>query len=538
MMKVTFSLLMLLFIGACSTATPATTDAAGSEDGQTESTNTEWTLQPWWLDFDRPELALAVQATLQGNLDLKSAAARLRQVEIQSRIIAGNQMPSASVGLQAARSRTNLIGLPFPGAPEVLPITTSQMGLGLNLSWELDLWGRMEAEEEAAIAQWQAGQADWQGAQLSLSAQVGKTWLSAAATEMELQLSEKLAADADRIARHLEQRYQSGLAPANLMQSAQSNAQLAHARLSGLRIQLDQQQRSLRTMTGGDTQVNLATLPTIPAPFPESLPADAIARRPDLRAAEAQILGAEAQHQVARSSLYPRLSLTASGGTSSNTLSDLLDGDLRVWSLAGNLVAPLFEGGKLRNQVELRAAGIEEKQLQFVQRALLAYAEVENALLAEQELRGQLQTMDRVVQQALSDQNRAQRRFQQGTGTLLDLLQVQMTHTQKKMDLLQVQLQLLLNRVNLYLAVGGDLRGVAIASKYVSGFNHATHHCTQNCCSCCHFGRWLCRRNLVNGNCTATGTSTASCNLAIGRSIAGAIASPRIGRQHSWRTKP
>ncbi len=463
-MKVYFSLWMLLLTGACSTANQAPHNQIHNEDGQAGSTSADWTLQPWWLDFDRPDLALAVEATLHGNLDLKSAAARLRQVEMQSRIIAGNQMPAASVGMQAARSRTNLIGLPFPGAPNVLPITTSQMGLGLNLSWELDLWGRMEAEEDAAIAQWQASRADWQGAQLSLSAQVGKTWLSAAATEMELQLGEKLAADADRIAQHLQHRYQSGLAPANLMQSAQSNAQLAHTRLSGLRIQLDQQQRSLRTMTGGDTQVNLAALPEIPAPLPETLPADAIARRPDLRAAEAQILSAEAQHQVARSSLYPRLSLTASGGTSSNTLSDLLDGDLRVWSLAGNLVAPLFEGGKLRNQVELRAAGIEEKQLQFVQRALLAYAEVENALLAEQELRGQLQSMDQVVYQALSDQNRAQRRFQQGTGTLLDLLQTQMTHTQKQMDFLHVHLQLLLNRVNLYLAVGGDFHGVSIAS--------------------------------------------------------------------------
>ena len=423
----------------------------------------EWQLHPWWQDFGSGALNQTVDLALQNNMDLQAAAARLEQLEIQTRLVAGQKMPSLNASLGSGRSRTNLIGLPFPGAPEVLPITTTQANLGLNLSWELDLWGRLDAEENAALAQWQAGGADWQGAQLSLAGQTSKLWLGAVSAAVELRLTEQLVATTNDLADHLGQRYRQGLLPANMWNSAQNNAQQAAARLHTLQVNLDQQKRALQSMLSGDTyaldNLALATeLPAMPSALPIDVPADAISRRPDLRAAEARLIAANEEWKAAKASLYPRLSLTASGGTSSNTLGDLLDGDLRVWSLAGNLVAPLFEGGRLRNQVELRQAGISQFELEFVQRALMAYAEVEGALVAEQELRQQLQALQQVQQRALKDQHRAQQRFQQGVGTLSDWLQAQLDVQQKQLDLLQVQRALLLNRIDLYLAMGGDLR--------------------------------------------------------------------------------
>lgn len=465
------SMTLPLAITGCTAAPTDDSEAQGRLEQTRSATLAQpnWQLQPWWHDFGNDELNRTVSAALENNLDLRAAAARLRQLEIQTQMVAGQKMPSVAASLGAGRSRTNLIGLPFPGAPDVLPITTSQANLGLNLSWELDLWGRLDAEENAAIAQWQAGGADWQGAQLSMAGQTSKAWLGAVAAAVEQGLVEEMADTADQLATHLGQRYQQGLVPADLWHGAQNSAQQARSRLHTLQVALDQQQRALQVLLSGDAHAvnELAmadALPPLPTPLAADLPAQVVARRPDLRAAEARLLAAESERKIARASLYPRLSLTASGGTSSNNLGDLLDGDLRVWSLAGNLVAPLFEGGRLRNQVELRQAGVQQHQLEFVQRALMAYAEVEGALLTEQELRAQYHALQQVWRRTQKDEQRAARRFQQGVGTLSAWIQARLEEQQKRLDLLQVQRALLLNRIDLYLALGGDLRPAASAS--------------------------------------------------------------------------
>jgi outer membrane protein, multidrug efflux system len=461
--------LVLFGLVSCASNPDSEQDWNDQETPESAAQAIDWQMQPWWQEFSDEQLDQVVSHVLENNLDLQAAGARLRQLELQTRMVAGQKMPSVAASLGSARSRTNLIGLPFPGAPEVLPITTTQANLGLNLSWELDLWGRLDAEEDAAIAQWQAGSADWQGAQLSLAGQAGRTWMGAVGTAVELQLAEEMASIANDLAEHLGKRYQQGLLPADVWHSAQNNAQQAEARLHGMNVNLDQQQRALRIMMSGDLNaaddvVLAKALPQLPPPLAEDLSAQVVSRRPDLRAAEARLLAATAEQKVAEASLYPRLSLTASGGTSSNTLGDLLDGDLRVWSLAGNLVAPLFEGGRLRNQVKLREAGVSQFELEFVQRALMAYAEVEGALVAEQELRMQYQAMEEILQRAQNDQQRAQRRFQQGVDTLANWLQARLDVQQKQLDLLQVHRALLLNRIDLYLALGGDLRPAASAS--------------------------------------------------------------------------
>ncbi len=465
------SALLLVAVAACSSPTAKTeqqSDALVSEHASPIAVEA-WQLQPWWQDFASADLNHTIDGVLQNNLDLRAAAAQLHQLELQTQLVAGQKMPSVSASLGAGRSRTNLIGLPIPGAPSVLPITNSQANLGLNLSWELDLWGRIDAEEDAALAQWQAGTAEWQGAQLSLAGQASKVWFAAVAADVELRLSEELAATAHALADHIGKRYRQGLAPADLWNSARNTAQQMDARLHSVKINRDQQLRALQSMRSGNTYQTTASglatqLPDLPPTLAADLPAQVVARRPDLRATEARLLAAHSEHSVARASLYPRLALTASGGTMSETLGDLLDGDLRVWSLAGNLVAPLFEGGRLRNQVELRAAGISQAELEFTQRALLAYAEVESALLAEQELREQWQTMAEVHDRSKQDLQRAERRYQQGVGSLATTLQSRMDQQQKELELLQTHLMVLINRIDLYLALGGDLRPLVSAT--------------------------------------------------------------------------
>jgi outer membrane protein TolC len=185
------------------------------------------------------------------------------------------------------------------------------------------------------------------------------------------------------------------------------------------------------------------------------LPADLVSRRPDLAAAERRVAAAYAGVSSAKRALLPRISLTGSGGTSSNELGDLLNGDFSVWSIAGSLLQPIFQGGRLRANLDLAKTQGEIALTQYQQAALNAFAEVENTLANEQYLNESQIALEEATSQALAARDLAEAQYNRGLINFVTMLETQRSAYDNERQLLTVRRQRLDARIDLYLSLGG-----------------------------------------------------------------------------------
>ncbi len=405
-------------------------------------------------------LATYVYEALEQNHDLQVAATRVEAAGAQARIAGAALSPHLSANTDGSRRRQNFIGFPIPGAgTEVLSSTTTTYGAALNLSWELDLWGRLRAGKSAALADLQASLADMEAARLSLVAQTARAFFAALESTGQVRLSESTVENLRLAAEQIRQRYVRGLRPSLDLRLALSNEATAAAVLQQRLRARDAALRQLELLLGRYPSATIRTgelLPSLPPAVPTGLPADLISRRPDLIAAERRLAAAGARVTEARRALYPRLSLTASGGRSSSELKDLLDGDFAVWNLVSNLSQPLFQGGRLRAGVDLASATSEQALIRFVQSALRAFGEVEAALAAEHYLARQEVSLRSAAAEAGAGHMLASERYRQGLEDMTTLLEAQRRAFNADSQLLLVQRQRIDARIDLHLALGGD----------------------------------------------------------------------------------
>ena len=344
----------------------------------------------WWTDFGDPVLDDVVASTLQRNYDLRAAAARLDQALADSRIAGADLQPRLQVGLNGSQRKQNFIGFPIPGAEDrVLSSVFTNYGVSLDLTWEVDLWGRLRAGARAALADLQSRAADLRAAQLSLAGQTTKAWFAIAEAQQQLRLAEATVASFRASSEQVRERFEQGLRPALDVRLALSNLASAEALREQRGQQLDASIRQLEVLMGRYASGAMAapsTLPAAPAVIPGGLPSDLVRRRPDVVAAERRIAAARQRLRVAQRDLYPQFSLTASTGTATDALQDLVKRDFGVWTLLGNLVQPLLQGGRLRAGVDRAEARAAEELAAYANTTLQAFSEVETALAAEEYL--------------------------------------------------------------------------------------------------------------------------------------------------------
>ena len=258
---------------------------------------------------------------------------------------------------------------------------------------------------------------------------------------------------------HLRKRFENGNSTDALLQAEAGLAQaLQNQRAAEQRRNALERQRAL--LQGGYPEVANAeavrlSLPQLPGSVPSGLPATLVERRPDLAASSAELRAARFNSEAADAALYPSLAITASGGTSSNELADLLDGDFKVWSLGASLTAPLFHGGTLNAQADAAEARANASGLAFVQQVLRAFAEVEIALDSEQLLEARFAQTQNEYQVLQQRADRATKRFENGVGMAESVYQTRIALVQSQSNLNSMQLLLLINRIDLYLALGG-----------------------------------------------------------------------------------
>ncbi len=413
----------------------------------------------WWTDFGVPELNDAVQTALERNFDLQAAAARLEQASADARMAAADLLPALQVGLNGSKRKQNFIGFPIPGAEDrILSTVSTNFGVSFDLTWEADLWGRLRSGERAALADFQSRAADLRGAQLSLAGQTVKAWFAVAEAEQQLQLAGATVDSFNTSTDQVRQRFEQGLRPSLDVRLALSSLANAQALQAQRRQQLDAAVRQIEVLLGryasGDL-VGSSVLPDTPSAIPGGLPAELVSRRPDLVAAERRVAATGQRLQVARAELYPRISLTAATGTATGALADLVNGDFSIWSLLGNVVQPLFQGGRLRAGIDRAEAREAEELAIYANTALLAFSEVETALAAEALLADREGFLETSAEQSQAAEDIADDRYRAGLGDYITVLESQRLALQAQGDLIAARRLRLENRVDLYLALGG-----------------------------------------------------------------------------------
>jgi NodT family efflux transporter outer membrane factor (OMF) lipoprotein len=420
----------------------------------------------WWTEFDDPALNALVEEALEHNHDLAAAVARVDAAAAQARIAGADLKPMIDVGVDGSRQQRNFIGFGLGDAPG-LPESTrfNSYGLSLNVFWEADLWGRLRARKAAAVADFQASAVDLTAVRLSLAGQVAKVWFALAESQRQFELAEATVDAFSKTAERVRSRYVKGLRPSLDYRLALSDLAAAEANLELRRDARQAVRRQLEVLVGRYPDDTLADNPALPPPpdeVPAGLPATLVSRRPDLVAAEIRLYSADARLLEARRSLYPRLTLTASGGTATGALGDLIDGDFSVWSLAAGIFQPLFQGGRLRAGVDLADANTRAAAESYVQDALRAYGEVETTLASESILVRQEEALAVSSEQASAASELAQDRYDTGLAGIITVLDSQRRALSAESAYLASRRARLENRVDLYLSLGGGFDGTGI----------------------------------------------------------------------------
>ncbi len=416
----------------------------------------------WWQDFQDESLNQVVLQTLHHNPDVFAAHARLAAAAIQADIAGADLYPSLDAGFGWNRQRQNFIGFPIPGSGgSVLSQTFTSYGVNLNTSWELDLWGRIKAGEDAAVSEFSASMQDLRALQQSLAGQAAKAWFALLEAQHQLTLTNTTVQSFAVTERQVESRFQRGIRSSLDLRLARTNLATAKAQQELWRESLDRARRQLQILQGqypdGET-VEDKQMPVITGPAPAGLPAQLMQRRPDLAAAELRLVAAGHRTEAAKAALYPRISLTGSAGTSTAELEDLVDTDFFVWSLAANLTQPIFQGGRLRNEINLSVVREDQALAELANLALRAYGEVESALAAEQYLATRESLLAEASKESIAARDLSEDRYRKGLEDFITVLSAQRSALNLESQWLGIKRQRLDLRVDLHLALGGGFQ--------------------------------------------------------------------------------
>ncbi|MDM0117927.1 TolC family protein [Variovorax sp. J22R133] len=401
------------------------------------------TADGWLTSFNEPALTALVNEALVYNADLRVASARVEQAAGYVKVASGALLPSVGiVGLGGGKS----------GGGGGLD------GIFLNASLELDVWGRLRYGREAARETSAAAEADYAYARQSLAALVAKGWFLAVEAGLQRTIAQDSLKSAEGLLRIAEDRQRVG--NGSVAAVAQARASVGPYRDTLRQVELSREQalRSLELLVGRYPAAEIAVadrLAAMPPPLPVGMPSELLERRPDVVAAERRVAAAFNRVGEARAAQLPRISLTAGGSNVSSELIVLKDVDSPVWSVGANLIAPLYQGGALRAQVEIRSAEQKQAVADYARTGQRAFGEVEGALSAEAALREREIILDGYVRDSTDALDLARIQYRIGTIDLRTIEQSQLSLYAARTSRLRVQTERLAQRTNLYLALGG-----------------------------------------------------------------------------------
>ncbi|MGH1472508.1 MAG: TolC family protein [Cellvibrionaceae bacterium] len=403
----------------------------------------------WLSSFQDSLLINLVKQAIANNRDLMAASANVERANALA-VQAGAQLkPQANLAFASSRA-----GSGSSSTPDV-----SSQALSVQLNWEVDLWGRISAGQQAAVASAEAAAADYQYAQHSLAAATAKAYFISIEAGRQVSILKEILASLEETFRIVNVQYKNGLASAQDVALTKSDLASTREQLITLEASQREALRALEVLLGRYPKGELAVkadLPTLPPMPPLGVPSDILERRPDLIASERRVAAAFNAVSQAKAARLPQLSLTGSLGGSSSELSDITNPTNVAWQLAGNLLAPLFDGGVRKAQVEVATAEQKQALASYAQTALSAFNDVETNLDLAETLKLRENQLSIALTEAKKAYRIAQLRHKEGEIALVDLLAMQQRVLSASSNKLSVQRLALEQRINLFLALGGS----------------------------------------------------------------------------------
>lgn len=443
-------------------AQPAAPAAFKNEDGARWTTAKPAESQDrgeWWKAFADPALDRLVEQAAQRNTSVWEAGARLAQARALVRSARADRLPSVGVGFSADRAA----GANVPNG--ATPATLLQAGA--SLSWELDLSGRLARSQDAASLDAQSREALLQSTRLMVQAEVAQTYLALRALDVERALVRDTVGAYGDTLRLTQRRHQAGDVAELDVVRVQSELAANEAEALALDRQRAQLVNALAVLVGEaasefslDAGAWNTALPAIPA----GVPGTVLARRPDVAAAQAQLMAAQARVGVAQAAWFPSVSLTGAGGFASPELGDLFKWSARAWSVGALLSLPIFDGGRREAAVDSSKAQLDVQLAQYRGQVLNAFREVEDQLAALRLLDEQSQAQGRAVDAARRASTISETRYRNGMVSQLELLDARRSELRNRRQALQVKAAQYQATVGLIRAIGGGWSVPASAS--------------------------------------------------------------------------
>jgi len=427
-------------------------------------------LASWWQQFGDVELDKLINRALARNLDIETAAARIREARALEIVAGAAGLPEVNAGGAVSRERISEHAIPVPptggsgGTPGQFGLPGSEFStfrIGFDASWEIDLFGKTRRSVEAARGRTAAAIWDRRDVQLTTAAEVAYAYLTLRTLQQRIAIAESEVARQERSARLVQARVRGGLVTGQDLEQQRSELASARSQIPPLRAQADQQIHALGVLTG-DTPESLtaelkasAAVQLHPPSVPAGLPSDLLRRRPDIRAAERNLAASTADIGVATADLYPRFSLTAAPALVSTALATLLDWGSRNYSTTAALSWPIFNGHRTRANIEVANARQEQALVSYRKAVLTSLQDVEDALSQIDNERQRAADLEQSLATAERAEDIARTRYRGGLVTYSDVLQAQASRISLQARLIEARGELAHDTVALFKALGG-----------------------------------------------------------------------------------
>lgn len=405
----------------------------------------------WWEIFRDPQLEAMIDTALKNNLEIAMAARRIEQAAYAVGYNRADLFPA--LGYDGGVNYGNMGQGGLPLGEE----STLFSGMG-NVYWEIDFWGKYRRATEAARAELLASELGMQTVQLSVISSVARLYFQLQDFNGRLQVSRSTLITRQQARWIIEERFEKGIVPELDLNQAIIQEAIAEASVPFYESQVAQTEHALSILLGeypGKIQVGALDSSQLPDSIPAGLPSYLLERRPDIAALEQQVKAQNSRIGIAQAMRFPSFSLTGALGTASTDLSNMLTGDAVVWSVAGNITGPIFNFGKNKRRVEIERARTEEMMLSYQNAVLMAFGEVENALVGVDATRRELAAYERQLTAADKAAKLSWARYDGGVTSYLEVLESERQLFDSELRTLNARFQLMNAYVILYKALGG-----------------------------------------------------------------------------------
>jgi multidrug efflux system outer membrane protein len=416
----------------------------------------------WDSVFPDPDLRELIRTALQQNYDVRVAASRILQAQAQVTIAASPKFHTVAGSVDAPYNTTT-------GSDRPSPDSSFQPQAEFGVAWELDFWGRFVRSTQAAQAQLLASEDGRYAVMATLVAQVGQAYLTLRALDLTLEISQRTVGTRTQSLELVQARVDGGVAGILDVRQAENLLYSATKTIPDLQRLIEQQENFINTLLGqnpGPVKRGRPLDQQIAAPaLPPGLPTQLLTRRPDIRAAEQQLVAANAQIGVAMALLYPQVTLSGFAGVGTSTISGANFGPYGVFSLLPAVTLPIFNAGRLQANVDFNEAAAQEAALRYQQTLQQALREVSDALIGVRKLR-EFREQQELLVKALTDASQiATLRYEGGVSSFLEVLDTDRQLFDAQRDLVAAKRDESVAVVQLYKALGGGWqKDAALAS--------------------------------------------------------------------------